>query len=684
MTDNFSDNNRNQINVAIVGAVSAGKSTLLNTIFAETYSHCKIKRTTMTPQIYYEYDRKDATQSSTKIKQKNKEINDRLIQKTEKQEPINIDDIVENKYIVPKIHNFTKLVKNVYLTIYDIPGLNDARTKDLYFQYLQNNFYKFDIILFVVDINSALNTSDEIEILTKIISNCKTNNDKYGIHNKLIIIPNKCDDMSLDDHNNLILEEELTEMLDQIKTQVRQKIKEIYPSLEYNITPLSSEDSYIYRILARNPNTELDMKYLNKFGYMEYGRTRWNKLSEEKKKQQIKKLMRDWDMESTLTITGFNGFSKVLNKYLIPVNQKTFINNHIIYSIQSIKDNHKVDISDDVQMFYSYYLRYKELQKMISSGIDCISEFSRYLTKYLEAYKQKVLVGFIEYTKNSEYSNAVKRNSKSNVSEFHTKIKQESFVPQVEESKKILDNMVRLFNGDVPIIAEYANDVTSALSNYYTEQIDSKIKPVKFIFDFLKKLLTFNRRPTTDNINNFLDNPDMYNNSPSSIVTYLNMLESQSLIDYEEKMDKILDILNNVYQKFASKTNKPGENYISSDNHLSYFYFAEKFWNKFVLLNLDYNPLIEELAFRSKYNFSLEISNCHGTGKFPSGNVYFKNDEDSILILEKYYLELYLKKIGGKRPSKSVKFRIRSKSDVKQPNTCGNISDELDAELGLA
>ena len=48
----FDDSQRNQINVAIVGSVSVGKSTLLNTIFAETFSDCKLKRTTMTPQIY--------------------------------------------------------------------------------------------------------------------------------------------------------------------------------------------------------------------------------------------------------------------------------------------------------------------------------------------------------------------------------------------------------------------------------------------------------------------------------------------------------------------------------------------------------------------------------------------------------------------------------------------------------
>jgi GTPase Era involved in 16S rRNA processing len=40
------------IHIAILGPVSAGKSTLLNGLFATTYSQMKKKRTTMMPNIY--------------------------------------------------------------------------------------------------------------------------------------------------------------------------------------------------------------------------------------------------------------------------------------------------------------------------------------------------------------------------------------------------------------------------------------------------------------------------------------------------------------------------------------------------------------------------------------------------------------------------------------------------------
>ena len=235
------------INIAIIGAVSAGKSTLLNCIFANTYSHCMIKRYTMTPQIYQEYGDKAPRKTSKTIRDENKAINERLLNKTERGEVVTLNDIKEVTYIVPRIKQFTELVDGVYISVYNIPGLNDSRSKELYFQYIETNFYKFDIILFVVDINSALNTSDEIDILVNILTNCKKNSE-FGIHNKLIVIANKCDDMSLTDDGELQLEEELGEMLDQITMQVSQKVKEIFPKLEYEIVPLSSEDSYIYRM----------------------------------------------------------------------------------------------------------------------------------------------------------------------------------------------------------------------------------------------------------------------------------------------------------------------------------------------------------------------------------------------------------------------------------------------------
>ncbi len=662
VTELFQNKNRNQINVAIVGAVSAGKSTLLNTIFAMTYSHCKIKRTTMTPQIYYEYDGKAPSKTSKAIREDNRVINETLIKKTEAQETITYEDIKEAKYIVPRIYNFTDLVKDVYLSVYDIPGLNDARTKDLYFQYLEKNFHKFDIILFVVDINSALNTSDEIEILTKIVTNAKSNHEKFGIHNKLIILANKCDEMSLNNRGGLHLEEEHLEMFEQINTQVRQTVSGIFPTLEYDILPLSSEDSYIYRILEQKPDTELDLKYLNKFGYMEFGRTRWNKLSEDKKKAQIKKLMRDWDLEASLEITGFNGFRNTLNSFLSPENQKMFVNNHIIYELQNIVGNEKVDISNELQGFYEFYLKYKVLQTRIDVGINVMEIFSSHMTKYLDGYKSKVLDGFINSypDESGEYS-----------------VKEEQFIPQIEQAKEVVDNMVRLFNGDVPMIKALSIMINEALTSFYSQQIDDKIKPISTLFNYIKSLLGFNKKVTPTNIDNFFENPDMLNSSAEKIISYANDFEKKGLLNAEGKMNKILDVLIKIYKNINGFTqnSEPSNNYIKAEDLPSYVYYTDKFWCKFLMFNDDYDPRIEELAFLAKANIPQRF---YGN----NSRLKFNGDRNSLLGLEKYFEYMYYD-MDRPRASEPIRRKFRVKERSVSESDPEDLGGAIDAELGL-
>lgn len=711
----FANMNRNQINIAIVGAVSAGKSTLLNTIFANTYSHCKIKRTTMTPQIYYEYDGKSLTKTSKAIREQNKNINETLIRKTEAQEDISLEDIKEAKYIVPKIYNFTSLVKDVYLSVYDIPGLNDARTKSLYFEYLETNFYKFDIILFVVDINSALNTSDEIEILTKIISNCKTNSEQYDIHNKLIILANKCDEMSLDDNNELQLEEEHFEMFEQITNQVNQTVSKVFPSLDYKILPLSSEDSYIYRVLEQNPETELDLKYLNKFGYMEFGRTRWNRQSESQKKQQIKKLMKNWDMESTLNITGFNGFKSTLNEYLAAKNQKTFINNHIVYELKKITQNGKVDITEEVQKFYKYYLKYKIINKRIQSGLNCMDIFADHISEFMLGYKTKVLDGFIDGTSRSyskttsrSYSQTLINNitndeqlqvgNKSKKNNFKTKpntkrqakewgfyincsIKNESFIPQIEESKKILDNMTRLFNGDFKIITELTGLVNEALTKFYRDQIDLKTKPINTLFEYIKSLLGFNVSVSKTNIDNFFENADILNKNPQEIIEYVNKFEEEGLLDETTKMSKILDIMAKIYCDIGTKWNNPSPIIANGSTfHTrtpSYVYYCDQFWQKFIMFNDEYDSKIDELGFYCKRNLPICVVNNH-----QGMPTTFSPNKKEFLLLENYYLQLYTEHVNSfmkHEHNEKVNLSIENSGD----EYIDDIGADIDRELGL-
>lgn len=116
-------------------------------------------------------------------------------------EKLKYEDKQEIKYYVPPVHDLIKLVPGTFLSIYDLPGLNDSMTKDVYHHYVLENFKKIYIIIHIIDINSALNTSNEIDILKLILKEMSDNMEKYNIENKLICLLNKCNELEYDKVN---------------------------------------------------------------------------------------------------------------------------------------------------------------------------------------------------------------------------------------------------------------------------------------------------------------------------------------------------------------------------------------------------------------------------------------------------------------------------------------------------
>ena len=708
---NFDDSQRNQINVAIIGSVSVGKSTLLNTIFAETYSDCKYKRTTMTPQVYYESSKfKGQSKLNKEIRAQNTEINKNLNEKSEKGETITMEDIKETHHIVSKIHEFSELEKNIYLTIYDIPGLNDVHTKDLYFKYMSDNFHKFDIIIFVVDIHSSLNTSDENDILVKILAHCKTNSEKFGIHNKLIILGNKCDDMYLaDDKETLVLEEELSEMKLQLETFVKQKVDSIFPEIDYKILPISSEDSYIYRVYSRNKKLDLDIKYINKFGQNEYGKTRWNRQDESRKKTLMSELLGKININETLKVTGFNGFRYTLNSYLSKENQKIFVNNHLSQGLQLINGNTQIDIRDDIQKFYDYYLKYNDLSKRIKVGINTDQIFNQYITNYLEIWKSNILNTFIQQL---EVVDKVKDGIEFKHKEW--KLIQESYLTQINEAKEIIDKAKCSFKKDISIINEIDLSINEAINNYYVDDINCKTKSVGDLFGHFSRLIKNKYKITKELIGNFFSNEDMINKSPQEIIDYINRfhLEECSL-SLEDKQSKVLDILKKIYIHIGSKLQIVSsicetDGYVGNFKYLegkyipSYMYYSNIFWNKYVMFNDDYDGKIDELNYISFINNSLKAAQVGLSFKI------FYEKKDELCVLEKYYVSLLEK---SKESKKKIVFKKKTKigfqdelnvtsddsdagsedfnnvddgaSDALYDNNDGNLSDDLDKALGI-
>jgi GTPase Era involved in 16S rRNA processing len=341
---------RNSIRIGLVGCVSCGKSTLLNSICVNQYEEMKNKRTTMLPSVYRETNQ--VIHNSVKdILEKNQENNQNIFSGEVKLNHENCQ-LVEN--MIPRINNFTKLPPNIYLDIYDIPGLNDAETKDIYYKWIEDNFSELDIIIHIIDINSPLNTSDQIDILKMLIKNIHDEKVKNGREVLLLTVVNKCDEMEQDDDLKFIMDTEDQENYDNIIKTTYEKITEVIgvespetvpvntdesikdnePRLDSStirceFTQLSAADTFVYRMLHNNPNVKMDMKLLQKFGVNEVGRRAWNKKTEQQRREMITEHFSYVDIRDTLEITGYNQFTSILNKYLTKKKQSTILVNRI-------------------------------------------------------------------------------------------------------------------------------------------------------------------------------------------------------------------------------------------------------------------------------------------------------------------------------------------------------------------
>ena len=387
---------RNSIRIGLVGCVSCGKSTLLNSICVNQYEEMKKCRTTMLPSVYKETNKKIYNNKAEK--QKVLEMN-----KTNNQNIFNGDVKLSSENckavhnMTPKINDFTNLPENIYLDIYDIPGLNDAETKDIYYKWIEDNFSELDIIIHIIDINSPLNTSDQIDILKMLIKNINDEKTKNGRDVLLLTLVNKCDEMDSVGDGEFEMDEEDQQNYDNIIKTTYEKIKEVTGceesdgvntarrsgkmkkgSINCEFSPISAADTFVYRMLHNDPTVKMDMKLLQKFGVNEVGRRQWSKMDEKEKRKMISEHFSNVDISDTLEITGYNRFTSIMKSYLTKEKQSNIVINRIKHELNNeelINKNistDKTELKKLIEIYNSYcakVLVIDQLYKTNNSGI---------------------------------------------------------------------------------------------------------------------------------------------------------------------------------------------------------------------------------------------------------------------------------------------------------------------------
>jgi len=323
---------RLEINIAIIGQVSVGKSTFVNSLFINQFSDTKLKRTTMVPQVYVECTNSTDFIGANRIRDINRlrnaevHINIEALKNGKKMETM-----TEIMYRVLRIPDFVTRPEEICFTIYDIPGINDEKTVDACYKYLDDTFYKFDLIIFILDINTAMNTESEAAIFKKIVALIHKNK-KNSINTKMIILLNKCDDMYISD-GKITMDEDYIEMYEQALKVFREYASDI----DYEVVRVSLEDAYIYRMVHYGKGDHLDMKHINKLGYNDLGKRQWNRLRSDKQRRiKFKEIAGSEPYSEAMKMSGFTHLNDTLNSFLTPENQYRYICNHIIYSMNCI------------------------------------------------------------------------------------------------------------------------------------------------------------------------------------------------------------------------------------------------------------------------------------------------------------------------------------------------------------
>ena len=329
------------INICFVGGVSTGKSTGLNGVFCQKLTECKIKRTTMVPTVYVENENNTnpyiVTPSDDIYEQVSKR-NAMIIEKTEKGHRTTVEDYAELVFNVGKLD--INIIEDSFVNIIDMPGLNDARTKSVYYDYLETNFHKFNLIVFFVDIHSGLNTSDEIDIVNFITANTTLQKEINGREIYTLVVVNKADDMQLDETTGTInLTGELKEMYDQVEHTIQDEFskRNIVKNL-IGIVPLCAIDAYLYRMVRKyGREFKLSPEQILKIGVNENGK-KFSTLKPAVQEQKVYEILNDTSfIETMIKLSGFSEFERILHNFLKngDAGKKIRINN-LLYEIRKL------------------------------------------------------------------------------------------------------------------------------------------------------------------------------------------------------------------------------------------------------------------------------------------------------------------------------------------------------------
>ena len=167
-----------EIKVALIGNVSAGKTTVLNALLRDKFGEVSMKRATAGINYFHLHSHaasdgssvqseatdasniRSATSILTEISQDNIEF-----RKSEMIQEKHFDILAEEELF--PMRDDTRLV------FIDIPGINEANTFSRYSDYVSMKWDTFDCVVAILDGKQGVNTQDQVALLNLVKTNLK-------------------------------------------------------------------------------------------------------------------------------------------------------------------------------------------------------------------------------------------------------------------------------------------------------------------------------------------------------------------------------------------------------------------------------------------------------------------------------------------------------------------------------
>jgi len=493
------------INIAVLGNVSSGKSTLLNSLFLEEFTSMNICRNTMVPQIYRELNnnKKKEVKDAKEINKVVSELNDELKLKMENPEYVFENDMKEVEFYIHKLKELNICQKNIYMSFYDIPGLNDSKNHKLYYEYAKENFKNFDVILYLIDLKTGLNSKDEIDLLNFIC--------KYSSKYDKFVIPiiNKSDDMTMN-NDRLICDLKYADNYNNIIKMINECSSKYFNSKFDEPILYSAQESYMYRMLKKNSDWKLSEELRNTIGFNDMGK-KYFTLTNDERIIKVNEIVKDENfIQTMIKMCGYSYLLESIKKTLCVENQFNICKKKVLNKYNILTDNIVINKNNIIDIFNKF---------------DIINEESIKLQEIF-VMKQNILI--VDEIIKSLFNKMITNNNNSDLDEI---INLKNCIEELEKHKFniYLENEILTCKNKIKILIEVYFDKYHE-KKYTMEDLIFVVKKFKFY-----EILSINNYANNYISQMIVKNIDFYENfEPNNF---------KSIIDFDTKYKEEIEEL---------------------------------------------------------------------------------------------------------------------------------------------